>query len=499
MKGPETGNQTETKTESIRAVTTRSQSTKDPQCQSTLLSENLWSSETDRNRIRTLQESDPDLNVIMKAVKTREKPSHNKIVTVSPAARYYWSIWESLAIHDGCLYRKFYRKDGTGSHLQFLVPRPLREDILYQVHNTIVSGHLGRKKTLEKLLQRFFWYGVSDDVYSWILRCDICAATKRPHKTPRAPLGKMQVGAPFDRLSTDYLGPLPLTPRSNRYILVATCAFTKWVEIIPVPDLSAKTCANRLLNEVISRFGSPLTLHSDLGRTYESSVMSELCKLLEIKKTRTSVRNPRGNGQVERFNRSILRMIKAYLCGEQENWDLNLGCLAAAYRACPNETTRLSPNLLMLSRELRIPSELLYGGHCDISTRDVSSYGDYVAHLKDRIQHAHEVARKNLSVAARRPSEIYDAKLAVNKFKVGDLVWAEKTSVRPGLSPKLQSLYQGPCLIVEKYNDLVYRVQISRWRVFQVLHHNKLKPYEGSRWMRKAKAVFVKKSHDSAL
>ena len=190
--------------------------------------------------------------------------------------------------------------------------------------------------------------------------------------------------------------------------------------------------------------------------------MSELCKLLEIKKTRTSVRNPRCNGQVERFNRNILRMIKSYLCGEQESWDLNLGCLAAAYRACPNETTCLSPNLLMLGRELRIPSELLYGGQCNNYTQQIQSYGDYVAHLKERLQHAHEVARKNLSVGARRQSETYDSKLAVYKYKIGDIVWAEKTSVRPGLSPKLQSLYQGPCLIVDKYNDLVYRVQLSK-------------------------------------
>ena len=87
------------------------------------------------------------------------------------------------------------------------------------------------------------------------LQCDKCAENKRAHKTTRAPLGKMQVGAKFDCLSTDYIGPLPLTPRGNRYILIATCSFTKWVEIIPVPDQSAVTCANRLLNEVISRFG----------------------------------------------------------------------------------------------------------------------------------------------------------------------------------------------------------------------------------------------------
>ena len=483
---------TECQKASIRSVTTRSQSAQDtPKCQPKLSHENLWSSDQDRAKVRESQLNDPDLTIIIRAIEAGKKPSHSEVVVLSPAARYYWSIWDSLTMQDECLHRYFYRKDGSGSHLQFIVPQSMKPEILYQVHNTIVSGHFGRKKTLEKLLQRFFWYGVRDDVHIWILRCDTCAENKRPHKTPRAPLGKMQVGATFDRLSTDNIGPLPLTPRGNRYILVATCSFTKWVEIIPVPDQSAMTCANRLLNEVISRFGCPLTLHSDLGRNYESSVMAELCQLLEIKKTRTSVRNPRCNGQVERFNRSILRMIKAYLCGQQENWDLNLGCLAAAYRACPNKTTRLSPNLLMLGRELRIPSELMYGGQCNNSDQEIKSYGDYIEYLKQRIRHAHEIARKNLTSGARRQSEIYDAKLAVYTYKLGDVVWAEKTSIRPGLSPKLQPLYHGPCLIVEKYNDLVYRVQLSKWGVCQVLHHNKMKPYEGvniPRWLKRAKA-----------
>ena len=105
-------------------------------------------------------------------------------------------------------------------------------------------------------------------------------------------------------------------------------------------------------------------------------------------------------------------MIKAYLSGQQENWEHNLGCLDAAYRACPNETTHLSPNLLMLGRELRIPSELVYGGQCNNSDQEIKSYCDYVEYLKERIRHAHEVERKNLTLGARRQSEIYDAKLA---------------------------------------------------------------------------------------
>ena len=94
-------------------------------------------------------------------------------------------------------------------------------------------------------------------------------------------------------------------------------------------------------------------------------------------------------------------MIKAHLSWQQENCDLNLGCLATAYRGCPNETTHLSPNLLMLGRELRIPSQLMYGGQCNNSDQEIKSYGDFVEYLKERIRHAHEVARKNLTLGTR--------------------------------------------------------------------------------------------------
>ena len=172
-------------------------------------------------------------------------------------------------------------------------------------------------------------------------------------------------------------------------------------------------------------------------------------------------------------------MIKAYLQGEQENWDLNLGCLAAAYRATPCESTGLTPNLLMLGREVRLPAELMYGSQSN-ATCEIQSYGKYVEHLKTRIEHAHEVARKHLLTSATRQAKIYDAKLSFYQYQVGDLVWVALEGCRPGLSPNLQAayrgLYRGPCC---KYNDLNYRVQLSQFGLERVLHHNKLKPYEG--------------------
>ena len=129
---------------------------------------------------------------------------------------------------------------------------------------------------------------------------------KKPPQNPRAPLGQMPAGASMDRLATDILGPLPLTPRGNSNILLVTDHFTNRVEIFSVLDQPATTCAEVILNEVIAGFGCLLSLHIDQGKNYESKIFAEICKLLEIHKTRTSPRNPRCNGQAEHFNRNLL-------------------------------------------------------------------------------------------------------------------------------------------------------------------------------------------------
>ena len=43
-----------------------------------------------------------------------------------------------------------------GDHLQFIVPRSLCNDVLHHVHDTLLGGHLGQKKTREKALQWFY-------------------------------------------------------------------------------------------------------------------------------------------------------------------------------------------------------------------------------------------------------------------------------------------------------------------------------------------------------
>ena len=307
-------------------------------------------------------------------------------------------------------------------------------------------------------------------------------------------MGSLRVGAPGDCIATDYLGPFPVTERDHRYVLLFTDHFTKNVEIIPVSDMTAEVCATKLLNEVISRWGCPLAVHSDQGRTFESKVFRELCRMLEVRKTRTSVRNPRGNGQVERLNRTLQRMIKAYLCGKQEEWDLHLGCLAGAYRATPNESTGMTPHLLTMRREVRLPAELVFGS-TNTSDEEITSYGDYVDSLRTRMQHAHEIARKHMSTAAKRNKELYDAKVAFHRYSVGDVVWCLMEVRKVGISPKLERIFEGPFLIRKKLSEIDFVLQLDKSGTERPVHHNKLKPYEGTdipKWIVRAKKQLEK-------
>jgi transposase InsO family protein len=56
------------------------------------------------------------------------------------------------------------------------------------------------------------------------------------------------------------------------------------MEAYPLPDQQSETIAQKLVLEFISRFGTPLEIHSDQGKNFESSLFAEICKLFEIKK-----------------------------------------------------------------------------------------------------------------------------------------------------------------------------------------------------------------------
>ena len=106
----------------------------------------------------------------------------------------------------------------------------------------------------------------------------------------------------MERVAMDILGPLSKTPRGNNYILLIGDYFTKWIEAYPIPNQEAKTVADKLTMDFISRYGAPMEIHTDQGRNFESQLLKDVCRLLGIHKTRTTAFRPQSDGFIERFN-----------------------------------------------------------------------------------------------------------------------------------------------------------------------------------------------------
>ena len=210
--------------------------------------------------------------------------------------------------------------------------------------------------------------------------------------------------------------------------------------------------------------------------------------MLEVRNTRTSAANPRSNGVVERLNRTLISMIKAFLKGEQTNWDKHLSCLASAYRSTPNESTHMTPNLIMFGREVRLPIEVLYLSDAN-ADGEVATYGEYVHKLRERLQRAHAITRRHLGNSANRQKQAYDAKHSFHQYNPGDLVWYFSDLKQLKTAPKLRRPFEGPYLVMDKINDLDYAIQLDSHKKRKVVHHNKLKPYEGGKTLSWAKAA----------
>ena len=119
----------------------------------------------------------------------------------------------------------------------------------------------------------------------------------------------------------DIIGPFNKSSQGNQYILMVIDQFTKWVEAFAIPNQSAETIADVVLNEYFSRFGIPLNIHTDQGKNFDGSLMNAVCEKLKITKTRTTPYHPSSNGQVERYNRTLLQMIRCYVDKEHSEWE----------------------------------------------------------------------------------------------------------------------------------------------------------------------------------
>ena len=427
------------------------------------------------DNLRQLQLNDDLVGRFLKAKEANSKPNKQEIQGMSPHARRLAQIWDQLIIHNGLLYRRYEGVDDSSHHLQLLVPECKRKQVLEDLHEGVLGGHLGQEKTLGRLQERFYWPGYHNDVRDWINTCSNCAARKTQPPKNRSPLQNMKAGAPMQLVAADILGPFPESDGGNSYILVASDYFTRWVEAYAIPNQEAATVAKKLTDEFFFRFSPPEQLHTDQGRQFESELLAEVCKLLGIDKTRTTPYHPQSDGLVERNNRTLLSMLATAAEETVFNWEEHLRPLCMAYNTSVHPTTGFTPFYLMFGRQARMPIDVMFGTPTDEDSH--KSPSQHAAELRKHLESAYRRVREQMGHQLERQKDYYDKKVHGKPYSEGDFVWLYSPVVPRGRARKLHRPWTGPFVVNKKLSDSTYRIQHAQCRRNrQVVHFDRLKP-----------------------
>ena len=283
------------------------------------------------------QDADIELNELKGHLKNQLRPSVDDIRHTSEDTRIIYSHLSNLILENDIIYKTKLINDKLVKFA--VIPVNNRKQLLNYYHS-IKCAHYSSDKTLSSMqTDRIYWPNLKNDVSEHIKQCHICTEVKRTSHTIKAPLKPIPASFFGQRIHLDFAGPLPITPNGNRFILFIIDAFTNWCEAIALPSMTAEITAKTLFSYWISRFGSPLSLHSDAATNFQSKLFRELCAILNINQTRSTSWHSQSDGKAERIILNCKTLMTCIMQGSDLPWDQIIDYALFAYRTSQHSST----------------------------------------------------------------------------------------------------------------------------------------------------------------
>lgn len=428
----------------------------------------------DPDMIRQEQTQDSDISFIMEWVRQGEPPTREALAASSRIGKLYGGLYPDLSFDDHGVLRYTSRSNtgGLGQERQLvLLPRNLWSEAVWKAHEA--AAHMAAQATTNKALQHFYFPGMLAFAERLLRTCQPCQMKVGNSKDQKALLRASVSGYPFQKLSLDFVGPLPTSSQGNTYILTVLDTFTRWLEAFPLRAATADRVVKVLVRDVFSRYGLCEQLHSDRGSQFTGDLLSDVAKTLGISHTQTPAYNPKSN-PVERQHRTLQQALTALITGNPRRWEHVLPHALFAMRTTISRPTGFAPFQLMFGRDAASNLDLIFG----TPRPEDTSITEYATQLRNDALVAHEWARRNIGKTIARQRRAYHADAKI--FIPGQKVWLFTPRLRPGQSKKFATYWTGPWTVLRKLNDLMFEIDPdSSWlrKSPETVSIDRLKPF----------------------
>ncbi len=279
------------------------------------------------------------------------------------------------------------------------------------------------------------------DITEHLRHCDKCQLMKKGKMAPELLSPLPQCTEPNQRVHADLFGPLKTSDGDKKFILCITDAFTKYVELVVLPNKEALTVATGILNRWICRFGLPLELITDQGKEFTNKMAEHLFNLLNIRHTTTSSYHPQCNSQAEVCNKTIAKYLAAFVDESTLDWEIYVPALMFAYNTSYHRSIKATPFSVTYGLEARLPAFFVP------DLRRLHDPANQEGDFSSRLHAARELAVAHNLAATDQQKEYFDRKATQHEYHEGQFVLLDDFNFL-NKNHKLAPKFSGPFKIL---------------------------------------------------
>ena len=332
----------------------------------------------------------------------------------------------------------------------------LRYKLVLEAHEPLFTGHFSERKTLEHVRRHWWWPHMTHTVQRVVKCCPVCQCDATKKQIDEGPYRPIAAGGPWEVITVDFVSGFAPSVRNRFTACCVVCdRFTRMIHVEPCRDhATAQETVGMMLRMVISRHGCPRVIISDRGTQFDSELWTQVWKMLSTRVALASTHHPQTNGLTERFNRTLISLIRKYAHAYPKHWAEFLPMFEFAYNNTVHSVTQIAPFVADRGYHPPLPVSLL-NTRWNITSPHPTQVNDHLTKLRRMMYDIWEMIKRNKMKVQQQVADRESKHRGNPKYEVGDevLVYWPPFRAYADLARKHRMRYIGPFAVTRVVGD----------------------------------------------